>query len=393
MKKVFKFIKAIGIFFPIHLFFSQLKYNLVLLLFWAVLFGIINFGIGIGIGLPYLFLSPDYLGSSNTIAFLTLGISIGGFIMAFNLYSYFRLGSRYIFIATLSRPFYKFMINNSLIPLAFIINLSINIYQFQKGQEFVDITQIIFQIIALNGGVLIFTLLGLLYLIPTNKDLYKITGKKSEEFQTELSNIQTTLHRQEVWYKSSKSRSEKRFYYIGRRFRIKKSRSAAHYDNHILDKVFSQNHINASVFEVLLVLSYISIGFFKDSNYFQVPASVSVIMLLTVVIMLFSALFSWFKKWTWPLIIASFFFINYLSVKTDFFQFRSYAFGMSYKKDDLVKYTRRSIEDMRYPDSIVQDDYENYVQTLHNWKINTDQKKPKLIILNTSGGGSRKVGS
>lgn len=281
------------------------------------------------------------------------------------------------------------MINNSLIPMAFVINLSINVYQFQKGQEFVDTSQIIQQILALNGGVLFFILLALLYFIPTNKDLFKITGKKSEEFQMELSNIQTTLHRQEAWYKSSKNRSEKRFYYIGRGFRIKKSRSAAHYDNTILDKVFSQNHINASVFEVLLVLSYISIGFFKDFNYFQVPASVSVMMLLTVVIMLFSALFSWFRKWTWPLIIVAFFFINYLSVRTEFFQFKSYAFGMSYKKDDLVKYTRNSLREMSFPDSIIQDDYENYVKTLHNWRINTHQKKPKLVILNTSGGGSR----
>ncbi len=389
MKKVFKFFKAVGMFFPIHLFFSQLKYNLILVLFWAFLFGVINYDIGVGLGLPYLFLSPDYLGSSSVIAFLSLGVSIGGFIMAFHLYSYFQLGSRYIFIATLARPFYKFMINNSFIPLAFLINLSISIYAFQRGQEFVEITTILQQVAFLWLGVVLFVLLALLYFIPTNKDLFKITGKKHEDFQAELSNIQTTLHRQEAWYKSSKPGSEKQFYYIGRRFRIMKSRSASHYDNKILNKVFSQNHINASVFEVLLVISYISIGFFKDYQFFQVPASVSIMMLLTVIIMLFSALFSWFKKWTLPLLLASFFFINYLSVKTEFFQFESYAFGMSYNKDDLVKYTSESLDDMRYSDSIVQNDYENYVKTLANWKKNTAQNKPKLIILNTSGGGSR----
>lgn len=389
MKKVFKFFNAAGIFFPVHLFFSQLKFNLVLILFWAFLFGVINYGVGVGIGLPYLFLSPDYLGQSNTIAFLSVGVSIGGFIMAFHLYSYFRLGSRYIFIATLSRPFFKFMINNSIIPFVFMVNLSINIYLFQKGQEFTHISEVMQLIFALNGGVLIFILLAILYFIPTNKDFFKLTGKKSEEFYTELSNIQTTLHRQEAWYKSSIDKREKRFYYIGKGFRLKKSRSASHYDNTILDKVFAQNHINASVFEVFLVISYISIGFFKDFRFFQVPAIVSIMMLLTIVIMLASALFSWFKKWTLPLIIASLFFVNYLSKKTDLFQFKSFAFGMSYKKENLVKYTNASLNDMRYSDSIVQGDYENYVTTLLNWKKNTGQNKPKLIILNTSGGGSR----
>src|SRR5690554_7238636 len=39
--------------------------------------------------------------------------------------------------------------------------------------------------------------------------------------------------------------------------------------------------------------------------------------------------------------------------------------------------------------SDLQRDYENYVKTLENWKKNTGKKKPKLIVLNTSGGGLR----
>src|SRR5690554_5307292 len=126
IKGLLNFLKAVRSFFPINLLFSQVKYNLIVLFYWIFLFSIVNNYVGIG--LPYLFLSPEYVGASNPIAFLLLGVSIGGFIMAFHIYSYIQLGPKYPFIATLSRPFYKFSINNSLIPLLFLINFSVNIY-------------------------------------------------------------------------------------------------------------------------------------------------------------------------------------------------------------------------------------------------------------------------
>lgn len=389
IKGLLRFLRVVREFFPINLLFSQVKYNIIVLFYWIFLFAIINNYLGIGIGLPYLFLSPEYSGASNAIAFLLLGISIGGFIMAFHIYSYIQLGPKYPFIATLSRPFYKFSVNNSLIPLIFIINLCVNVYHFQKSQEYVDPTQVVFQISALVGGVLLFILFSLLYFFPTNKDLFSITGKKSEEFQAKTSNIKATLHRKQTWYEPFMTKNVDQYYYIGSNFKIKQSRSSSHYDIHVLNKVFSQNHINASVFEVLLVLSYISIGFFRDYEFFQVPASVSVMMILTIVIMLVSALFSWFKAWTYPFILVSFLLVNYLSTKTEFFQFKSYAFGLSYEKENLVNYTKASLYDLKYSDSTIQHDYENYVKTLENWKKNTGKKKPKLIVLNTSGGGLR----
>lgn len=389
IKLVLNFLAGVRAFFPINLLFSQVRYNLIVLFYWIFLFGIINSAIGIGIGLPYLFLSPEYLGLSSYLAFFILGISIGGFIMAFHIYSYIQIGPKYPFIATLSRPFYKFSLNNSLLPLIFVINLSIRIYHFQKGQEYVGEYEVFGQLASLIGGVILFILLSLLYFFPTNKDLFSITGKRSEEFQSMASNVKATLHRKQVWYEPFMSKNVDRFYYIGSKLKIRQSRSSSHYDINVLNKVFSQNHINASVFEVLLLLSYILIGFFRDYEFFQVPASVSVMMILTIIIMLVSALFSWFKSWTYPIIVGAFFLVNYLSTVTDFFQFKSYAFGLSYEKDKLVEFTKSSLIDLHYPDSIIEEDYNNYIKTLENWKKQTGKKKPKLIILNTSGGGLR----
>jgi hypothetical protein len=46
---------------------------------------------------------------------------LGGFITAFNLYSYAMHGYRFPFIATIARPFLKFNINNAVIPGLFVL--------------------------------------------------------------------------------------------------------------------------------------------------------------------------------------------------------------------------------------------------------------------------------
>merc|ERR1711991_54917 len=76
--------------------------------------------------------------------------------MAFHTYSYIQLGPKYPFIATLSRPFFKFSLNNSLIPLAFVVNLCISIYYFQKSQEFVSTATLFSFIASFVVGVFLF---------------------------------------------------------------------------------------------------------------------------------------------------------------------------------------------------------------------------------------------
>src|SRR5690554_3764265 len=192
-KTIFNILSGIRSFFPIHLLFSQIKYNLIVAFYWIFLFGIINRVVGLGIGLPYLFLSPEYLGLSNYLSFFILGVSIGGFIMAYHIYSYIQIGPKYPFIATLSRPFYKFSLNNSLVPLAFVINICFRIYYFQVSQEYATDYKVFGLIGALIGGVIAFILLALLYFFPTNKDLFSITGKKSGDFKKkQTSNVKAT---------------------------------------------------------------------------------------------------------------------------------------------------------------------------------------------------------
>src|SRR6056297_224948 len=108
-------------FFPFQLFFLHLKRNHFLLFFWLVLFAFTTQNFANKLGIPYLFLAPEYRGEIGVWSFAILGFSLGCFIMVFNIYSYILHSKRFPFLGTLARPFFKFCINNSLIPIGFFI--------------------------------------------------------------------------------------------------------------------------------------------------------------------------------------------------------------------------------------------------------------------------------
>lgn len=375
-------------FFPIHLIFSQVKFNIVVLFYWAFLFAVINGFFGVSFGVPFLFLSPEYLGETTYMSFLLLGFSIGGFIMAFHTYSYIRLGPFYPFIATLSRPYFKFCVNNSTIPLLFLINICFNIWSFQRAQELLDWFDIFLFIISLLAGAVLFVLLAFVYFFPTNKDLFRMTGKRSEDYIVAESNIKTSFHKKQRWFEHFVRGKDDTYTYIGSKLKIKQSRSCHHYDIAILNKVFVQNYTNATLFEVTLIISFIIVGLFRDNEVFQVPAAVSIMMLITILLMLISAFFSWFKRWTYVIIILILFGMNNISKSSYLFQFQSNAFGLSYLNKDIQPYSPESINTLISAEMITSDK-NSYLEVLNTWKGKQGHEKPKLVILNTSGGGLR----
>ena len=128
-------IKLVRDFFPFVLLKAQIKYNFFGLLYWALLFSILCNLFGANFGVPFLFYSPEYLGEVGLWSFALLGFSVGGFSMAFNVYSYIKLGPRFPFLVVVSTPFFRFCINNFLIPLAYITIYLVKMTAFQLTEE------------------------------------------------------------------------------------------------------------------------------------------------------------------------------------------------------------------------------------------------------------------
>ncbi len=385
LKCMIKNLKLILDFFPIVLLKGHLKYNFFGLLYWALLFSIIFEGFGANFGVPFLFFSPEYLGEVSLWSFLLLGFSLGGFTMGFNVYSYTKLGPRFPFLVVVSTPFFRFCINNGLLPLSFIIIYLIKMSQFQLNEEFAPVMTVIIYNIFFIIGFSLFILLSILYFFPLRRN------RNTDDTSPESNPVSSITNKGvgKKWYNYFRERKKTPIYYIGRNFKIYKSRSIAHLDENVVKQVFAQNRINALIFEVITIFAFLSLSFFRNYDLFEVPASMSIVTLLTIIAMVFGALSSWFHRWAYPMIFISIIGMSIVSNYFDMFRYTSYAIGMDYSQNKRIQYDLKNIREQHklYGDS--NESHQAISTILNNWKTKIDSPKPKLIILNTSGGGLR----
>ncbi len=392
-------------FFPFQLLVLHLKKNHLLLLVWLVLFGFITQSMGSKYGVPYLFLNPEYFGESTFWSFGLLGFALGGFFTAYNLYSYTTHAYRFPFIATISRPFLKFSINNALLPLLFLLTYLFCSARLQHTKELVPAVHIAINLIGFLFGIGLFMTLSLIYFFRTNTDIHKLMGPDAAEHRAPepMEDIiplrPPTQHRAELrkatrWLRrEQRTRKWKVELYMTSPWRLALARSSEHYDKMLLRSVLWQNHINGSIFSIVLVVTFIALGAFSDVPLFSIPAGASVFMLFTIVLMLLSALYSWLKGWTIALLIGLVLGLNLMSLKTDAFLSDAQAFGLDYSGPKAT-YDRKTIHALACDTAAAQKDADRFRHTLdawlsHNQRLSNACAKPKLVIVNTSGGGSR----
>jgi hypothetical protein len=365
-------------FFPLRLLITHVKHNLISLFFWLILFLIVSDGLGSAFGLSYLFLSPEYLGEVSGISFLFSGFALGGFIMGFNTFSYLKIGAYYPFFTTISKPFVKFCINNAVIPIAFIVFYLVKMGSFQMFEEYRGFGDVVIYSLSFLGGISLFLVFSIFYLFPILRR-NKLMAEQIDE------PISSRIHKNEKWYDIFKTQRDRTYIYIGKRMRFAVSRSTKHFDQELVERVYAKNRVSSSLYEILTITIFFVLGLLSNYSFFEVPAAASIILLITICLMIFSALYSWLKVWIYPLVLVVLTGMNYLSVQTNMFKFSSFAYGLDYsKKDDYSIERILKLSEVKGDES-----YNDYIKTLENWKKNTGEKKPKLVVINVSGGGSR----
>lgn len=372
-------------FFPLQLVIYHIKHNIFGLLFWAFLYMMVNGGFGRAFGLHLLFLSPEYLGHVSAWSFFLVGFALGGFLMGFNTYSYIKLGPYFPFLTTLSKPFFKFCVNNALIPIVFGIYYFVSIFRFQCLEELASVGEAILYLFALCLGVASFVLLSFFYFFP----LIRKHDNQGETVKSTSKPISSFMFKRERWYDRFAKDKDSVYIYFGKWLRLMPSRSSKHFNKKLVEQVYAKNKISASIFEILTIVVFFGLGLFSGYEVFEIPAATSIVLLLTILLMLFSALHSWLGSWFYPVFIVLIFFMDRLSTKTELFNYTNYAYGLNYAKEARSKYTINRMQQISNNDRLNIDSYNNFIQILNNWKASTGEMKPKLILLNTSGGGSR----
>lgn len=389
MKKIYSNIIH---FFPVQLFLAHFKRNQFLLFIWIILFGCVTRTLLSKHGGPSLLLAPEYLDTVDIWAFLILGLAVGSFVITFNISSYILNAHHFPFIVTLSRPFYKYSLNNAVIPLIFIIFFIYHSINFQINYEEIELKYAIFNILAFLAGHIIFLFIAFSYFFSTNKDVFKMFGMSRKEFSKKKISkpIKIILDKDFNWKMSNAPpdnvgpwRIET---YMASQFRIRKARNFIHYPLLMIQKVLQQNHINVAFFAIGIIIILLVLGIFMDNVYFMIPAAASFILLLTMLILLYSAIQSLLKEWTFTFIIVLLIVINILS-KHSFTNYQNSAYGLDYSKNDSL------ISNLSY-NEILEDcraDFDSTLYILNKWKSKNisrqnKRKLPKMVIISTSGG-------
>ena len=332
-------------------------------------------------GANTLFLAPEYLGNVNAAGAAITGIATGIFIMSWNITTFILHSGRFRFLATSSKPFFKYCLNNAIIPIAFLLLYFIEAIYFDRVKELIPLKQFLLIVTGFLGGFFILIFVSFLYFFNADKRIIRT-------FQPGLINFDEN--------KIPETEEEKIIIddfglpvenYLSTRLKVKKVRSVAHYSQVFLDVIFKRHHFSAMLSILLAFVFMIFIAFFLDNKIFQIPAAASILLFFAIMIAVIGALSYFLKSWSLLFMILVYITLNVL-YKYDVIDPRNKAYGLNYSNPDRPEYSLESLKSLNTP-SKIESDKNKMLSILNNWKANQQEEKPLMIIFNFSGGGVR----
>lgn len=383
MQKFYLFISSLFFSFPVQLLLNNIRRNHVLMLCWIILFTMITGNFGKYLGIPYLFLDPEYLNEVGFVSFLIMGILTAGFTMAFHITCYISDGHRFSFVGTLPNPFKKFTVNNSIIPVIFLITYIYQIIAFQINNEYTSKIGIAENLGGLLLGYVIMIGIFSIYFRLTNKDIFRyVVCRVDEKIKKNVKVTRASAMRKLDIARKKQVRVD---YYLNGYLQVKPVESTTFYDRHTIIQVFDQNHFNIVVIEVFIFILLLILGMFKDYPSFQLPAAGTFIIFLTIFVMLSGAFSYWFGGWSATVALILFLVVNHL-VGEDFFDKKYEAFGLNYDVKP-AEYSTQTLQ-LQVDSATMESDRQALLPQLENWRKKFDHK-PKMVFLCASGGGKR----
>ena len=368
--------------FPIQLLFLHFRKYQVLLLFWFVLFSVVNSSFMNSFGADSLYLAPEYLGNVNSISAALVGVSIGMFIMSWNISTFVLFSKHFRFLAATTNPFLKYCINNSVIPILFILFYFFRAYEFTRYKELTSNVEILFLAGGFLSGLFLILAISFIYFFRADRSILRqmvpvITNPG--KYITHLRPSKETYHNESLikveWYFDSP-------------VRLRPARDVRHYTPEFVESLFKRHHFAAIISVFVAFIFLIVIGFFLDSPFFQIPAAASITIFFSILIGVAGAFSYFLQSWSIPYLILLLIALNFF-YKKDWIDPRNKAYGLNYQnKTERPFYTREGLMAL-CTEKKVEADRLNMLSILNNWKKNQDSARPLLVLLNTSGGGHR----
>ncbi|GAB4491397.1 MAG: hypothetical protein OHK0019_11560 [Saprospiraceae bacterium] len=376
--------------FPIRLLTLHLRNHLVLIGLWIFLTLLMTGKVGRFFGMHYLMLTPEYRGEVNFWSFFITGLTFGAFVMIWNLTTYLLAASRFPFLATLSAPFTKFSLNNSLVPLAFFITYLVASTRFQWYDELSNTLDIVLNIAGFLAGAITLVSLLVAYLYFTNKDIGSFL-RPGEFVPVPGSKLLAPGQRLPTLWEIREGATRWRVdTYLTERLHLRWVRSVAHYNPKMLAQVFRQNHANAVVVQVGMLLLLMAQGAFMDSEWVRIPTGATIFILASMVMSIFGAVTFWFRQWGPLVFITLLLAVNYIT-SFGFFNYRNRAYGLDYREENRATYSYAILEKLCSQENLRRDKAAT-LNILKKWLAKNQtpsNPKPKIVFLCVSGGGMR----
>lgn len=377
-----RILKAIYYFFPVQLLLLHVKKFQILLLFWWILFSTLNGGFMRAYGAAALFLSPEYLGDVSPISTSIVGMATGIFIMSWNITTFILFSRHFRFLATTTRPFLKYCINNAMLPLIFLVFYFVRAVRFNVSRELMPTMSIIYLVAGFLSGLIFIVIASMLYFFRADQTIIR-------RMTPVISNprlFKSQFRKEEV--KLNESRLMRVHWYLNSFRTIRKTRDVAHYSKDFIESIFNRHHISAVLSIFVAFIFLIVVGFFMDSPFFQLPAAASILIFFAILISLSGAFSYFLQSWSIPFFVVVFLILNLL-YRYNVIDPTNKAYGLFYNsKEDRPLYDRQTLLQLCSEENL-RKDKANMISILDRWKARQSEAKPLLFLVNTSGGGSR----
>jgi len=333
-------------------------------------------------GADSLYLGPEYLGNVNALASAIVGMSIGMFIMSWNISTFILFSKHFRFLSATTNPFLKYCINNAIIPILFLLFYFLKAYDFDHYKELINATEILFIFGGFVIGLIFILAVSFIYFFRADRSILRrmmpvISNPNS--YITHLTPVK------EIYYEKKLIHVE---WYFESPLRLRKTRDVSHYTSEFIESIFKRHHFAAilSIFAAFLFLVFI--GFFLDYPFFQLPAAASITIFFAILIGVAGAFSYFLQSWSVPYLIGLILLLN-IFYKLNWIDPRNKAYGLNYlNKTERPFYTREGLLALCTRQNM-EADRQNMISILNNWKKKQDSDKPLLVILNTTGGGHR----
>ncbi len=333
-------------------------------------------------GADALFFSPEYLDTVNVLGAAIVGVALGVFVMSWNITTFILHSKRCKFLATTTQPFLKYCINNSVMPLLFIVFYFVRLYRFNEYKELMGTMDIILIMVGILAGYVFLIAFSFFYFFGAEKTIQNRMGIRAR------TSGQNKVIYNPIGVLKSDTFGLKVSYYFNTKLKLRKPRKATHYSQPFLDMIFKRHHFAAMLSIILAFIFLIGIGFLLDNRFFQLPAAASILVFFAVMIAVIGALTYFLKSWSLPTVIFIFFFFNIL-YQYQLIDPRNKAYGLNYKNvSERPQYNRAGLQQLCTPQKVTADKA-NMIDILNKWKQKQGVEKPAIVFINVSGGGLR----